>query len=199
MIMRTTTTMNYAMIGMLICSTAQATDYSAVLTAPPQNVPTYYMPDGPLLGNGDVGVVLAGPPEEQRFYIGKNDWWGYGDGSGAMPAGGLTLAIPELKGASYRQEQDLALAEVRRIVHQGRGDRSDQVICRCRLKSADNGIDVCRQWAGDGPVFAENRLGRSLGSPQNESSQRHPVLHAGERGCASRKKEGHGGGDAHYR
>ena len=33
------------------------------------------MPDGPLLGNGDVGVVLAGPPEAQVFYIGKNDFW----------------------------------------------------------------------------------------------------------------------------
>lgn len=104
---------SFAIIGFCFCGTAQATDYSAVLTAPPQSVPTYTMSDGPLLGNGDVGVVLAGPPEEQRFYIGKNDWWGYGDGSGAMPAGGLTLAIAELKGASYRQEQDLALAEVR--------------------------------------------------------------------------------------
>ena len=87
--------------------------YSAVFTEPPKNIPTYYMPDGPLLGNGDLGVALAGPAEEQRFYIGKNDWWGYGDNTRAMPVGGLTLAIKELKGASYRQEQDLALAEVR--------------------------------------------------------------------------------------
>jgi len=94
-------------------ATAPAMNYSAVFTEPPKGVPTYYMPDGPLLGNGDLGVALAGPPEDQRFYIGKNDWWGYGDGSRAMPVGGLTLAITELKGASYRQEQDLALAEVR--------------------------------------------------------------------------------------
>ena len=94
-------------------ATAPAMNYSAVFTEPPKGVPTYYMPDGPLLGNGDLGVALAGPPEDQRFYIGKNDWWGYGDGSRAMPVGGLTLVIPELKGASYRQEQDLALAEVR--------------------------------------------------------------------------------------
>ena len=92
---------------------APALKYSAVFTEPPKSVPTYYMPDGPLLGNGDLGIALAGAPEEQRFYIGKNDWWGYGDGSRAMPVGGLTLAIAELKGASYWQEQDLALAEVR--------------------------------------------------------------------------------------
>jgi len=110
---------NGVFIALLSSVTAHAMNYNAVFTAPPQNVPTYYMPDGPLLGNGDVGVALAGPPEEQRFYIGKNDWWGYGDGSRAMPAGGLTLAIAELKGASYRQEQDLALAEVRGSFTQG--------------------------------------------------------------------------------
>ena len=103
----------YAMLAMFSCAKVQAMDYAAVFTEPPKNIPTYYMPDGPLLGNGDLGIALAGAPEEQRFFIGKNDWWGYGDGSRAMPVGGLTLAIVELKGASYRQEQDLALAEVR--------------------------------------------------------------------------------------
>ena len=114
--------MSVMAVGVLGCGLAAAAPataepammkYSAVFTEPPKNVPTYYMPDGPLLGNGDLGIALAGPPEEQRFYIGKNDWWGYGDGSRAMPVGGLTLAIAGLKGASYRQEQDLALAEVR--------------------------------------------------------------------------------------
>ena len=32
----------------------------ATFTQPPHQVPTNAMPDGPLLGNGDVGVVLAG-------------------------------------------------------------------------------------------------------------------------------------------
>lgn len=48
---------------------------SAVFNAPPQHVPTSGIPDGPLLGNGDVGVVLAGPPEAQTFYIGKINCW----------------------------------------------------------------------------------------------------------------------------
>ena len=91
---------------------AEGMDYSAVFTAPPSNVPTPTMPDGPLLGNGDVGVVLAGPPEEQRFHIGKNDFWRRNAPS-VITVGVVTLAIPELKGASYRQEQDLMLAEVR--------------------------------------------------------------------------------------
>ena len=43
-------------------------EHIAVFTSPPGRVPTQGMPDGPLLGNGDVGVVLAGPPEAQTFY-----------------------------------------------------------------------------------------------------------------------------------
>ena len=50
--------------------------HAAVFTAPPKNVPTGFMADGPLLGNGDMAVVMGGPPEEQQFFIGKNDFWG---------------------------------------------------------------------------------------------------------------------------
>ncbi len=86
---------------------------TAVFTQPPKQVPTPGMSDGPLLGNGDVGVVLAGPPETQCFYIGKNDFWrrNHGDAS-VMTVGRVSLGLPALRGASYRQEQSLALAEV---------------------------------------------------------------------------------------
>ena len=106
------TLINYGMLGCLFCATAQAMDYSAVYTSPPQGIPTGQMPDGPLLGNGDVGIVMAGPAEEQQFYIGKNDFWRR-DNAAVMGIGALKLAMPELRGGSYRQEQDLALAEVR--------------------------------------------------------------------------------------
>lgn len=86
--------------------------HTAVFTNPPRLVPTRSMPDGPLLGNGDVGVVLAGPPEAQQFFIGKNDFWRRPDAS-VMAVGCVTLLMPALQGASYRQEQDLAKAEVR--------------------------------------------------------------------------------------
>ena len=86
--------------------------HTAVFTAQPWRVPTELMPDGPLLGNGDVGVVLGGPASEQFFFIGKNDFWR------TKPAmvkrvGAIRMMIPALQGASYRQEQDLARAEVR--------------------------------------------------------------------------------------
>ena len=88
-------------------------NYKAVFEAPPRNVPTKSMPDGPLLGNGDVGVVLAGPPEAQRFHIGKNDFWTRHPGNASIiTVGTVSLFIPELQGASYHQEQNLATAQV---------------------------------------------------------------------------------------
>ncbi len=89
-------------------------EHIAIFTSPPSHVPTRGMPDGPLLGNGDVGVVLAGPPEAQTFYIGKNDFWKCAPGdSGVTAVACANLLIPALRGASYRQEQDLSRAEVR--------------------------------------------------------------------------------------
>jgi hypothetical protein len=74
-------------------------------------VPSGTVVDGPILGNGDLGVAIGGPPEEQSFYFGKNDFWTQQES--VLSVGGLTLRMPELAGASYRQEQDLVNAEVR--------------------------------------------------------------------------------------
>ena len=95
-------------------NTGVSMDYTAVFDMPPKSVPTNAMPDGPLLGNGDVGVALAGPPEAQRFHIGKNDFWTRHQGDAkVITVGSIKLSIPALQGAAYRQEQDLARAEVR--------------------------------------------------------------------------------------
>lgn len=100
--------------AMLAAPAADGMEHTFVFTSPPRSVPTHGMPDGPLLGNGDVGVVLAGPPEAQRFHIGKNDFWTSTPGQAkVITVGRLDLDIPALRGASYRQEQDLAKAEVR--------------------------------------------------------------------------------------
>ncbi|MCY2953388.1 MAG: hypothetical protein NTU53_15620 [Planctomycetota bacterium] len=42
--------------------------HAAIFTPPPRHVPPKGMPDGALLDNGDVGIVLARPPESQVFY-----------------------------------------------------------------------------------------------------------------------------------
>lgn len=94
---------------------SRAGAWKARFDRPPSRVPSDKQVDGPLLGNGDVGVVLGGPPEALRFWISKNDFWkampGFPDG-GPRPIGGLDLRIPALEGASYRVEVDLARAEL---------------------------------------------------------------------------------------
>lgn len=88
--------------------------HAALFTSPPRSVPTRGMPDGPLLGNGDVGVVLGGTPEAQFFHIGKNDFWTRTPGDArVITVGRVEMRIHALKGATYRQEQDMARAEVR--------------------------------------------------------------------------------------
>jgi hypothetical protein len=47
-----------------------------VFTAPPVVMPTRKAPDGPLLGNGDVGVVIGGVIERRKYF-------GLGEAGGA--------------------------------------------------------------------------------------------------------------------
>jgi hypothetical protein len=51
-----------------------AATHTIAFGKPAAAVPTNGMPDGPLLGNGDLGVVQAGPPEALAFHIGKGDF-----------------------------------------------------------------------------------------------------------------------------
>ena len=96
--------------------------------------------DAPLLGNGDVGVSIGGPPDEITFYVCKNDFWVQahvgetpeqrmerllshdGDrerrtGARIIPLGYVDLQIPGVAGAKYHAEQDLYKGEVRSTFH----------------------------------------------------------------------------------
>ena len=42
--------------------------HKGVFTEPPVVTPTRKTPDGPLLGNGDLGVAISGVIERRRFY-----------------------------------------------------------------------------------------------------------------------------------
>ena len=81
--------------------------YKAVMTEPPKNVPTSKTPDGPLAGNGDIGIVMGGTPNRLTFYFGKNDFWRaypvYPGGGIALP-GSLELSIDALDDAEYHVE-----------------------------------------------------------------------------------------------
>ena len=78
--------------------------------APPKNIPSRVAVDAPLLGNGSVAVSIAGRPEEQTFYLARNDFWRLKSAlDEAFPAvlGKIQIQIPELKGADYCVEQHL--------------------------------------------------------------------------------------------
>jgi hypothetical protein len=91
-------------------------------TSPPKQVPSGGSVDGPLLGNGDIGVVMAGNADQLSLYIGMNQFWGaaidgyghcgYGD-AGVKQVGGVTFKTPKLSGASkYQATQDIATASI---------------------------------------------------------------------------------------
>ncbi len=122
---------------------ARVAQHRGVWTAPPVVMPTRKVPDGPLLGNGDLGVAVGGvaerqkyfglgeagganvtvrqaapgsSPETHRFYLSKNDFWKTKTvypNAHPCPIGAIDISIPALFGGEYRAEQILETAEVR--------------------------------------------------------------------------------------
>lgn len=90
--------------------------YKAIFTKAPTKVPTAKTPDGPVAGNGDIGLTLGGNPDKLVFYFGKNDFWRaypvYPGGGIAAP-GRLEVSIAALKGAKYYAEQLLDKAVIK--------------------------------------------------------------------------------------
>ena len=87
-----------------------------IFLKPPQSTPVDHSIDGPLMGNGDVGVAISGPAETMQYWIAKNDFWKLREGrrfdGGPAPIGGLTLHCRDLfRVGTYRIEQDLYSAE----------------------------------------------------------------------------------------
>jgi alpha-L-fucosidase 2 len=80
-----------------------------VFDSPPKNTPTSKMPDGPVAGNGDLGLTVGGPPSQLNFYLGKSDFFGVINGR-VMPVGALALNVPELQDSSYHMEQAIGNA-----------------------------------------------------------------------------------------
>ena len=129
--------------------------YTSIITQPPQNVPTPIMVDGPLMGNGDVGVTVGGPAECLDFYLSKNDFWYQAHvgeteeqrlnrlttglnrrtGSRIMMLGLISLVTPALKSASYFIEQDILNAELR-----GRFMIADTALRTSSYVSADQNL-----------------------------------------------------------
>ncbi len=84
----------------------------AITLNAPVGEPTQFMPSGPLLGNGDVGVMQSGPAEQLIYYIGKNDFWSIKYQS-PIAVGQLRILTPALQGAKFQTVSDMRLAEIR--------------------------------------------------------------------------------------
>lgn len=98
---------NYRVDGFAI-----AAAHTLTSTTPPNHVPTDTMVDGPILGNGDLGVVLAGTPDNLQFFLGKNDFWSVRWGS-PINVGRIAVHCARLTGGTWHTEQDMAQAELR--------------------------------------------------------------------------------------
>jgi len=70
--------------------------------------PTQFMPTGPLLGNGDIGVMQSGPAEQLIYYIGKNDFWSIKTRS-LIAVGQLRILTSELQWAKFQTVSDMRL------------------------------------------------------------------------------------------
>jgi alpha-L-fucosidase 2 len=100
--------------------------YKGVFTQPAQKLLVAPQPltvylkhqDGPLAGNGDVGIIFGGDPDSQTVYLSKVDFWkslrGFPEG-GPFHPGGLTIKIPELRGASFYAEQIIANGTIKEV------------------------------------------------------------------------------------
>ena len=71
--------------------------YVGVYTQPPNTVGSldpsiraYRIPDGPLMGNGDIAVAVGGTATEQTFYLSKSDL-----SHSARGVGGLTISFKD--------------------------------------------------------------------------------------------------------
>ena len=93
-----------------------------VTTTPIKGVVDDRFTAGMLMGNGDFGVVAGDTTSQQKFYFGKNDFWGSAPDDthpefrpGVLSVGGLTISSPTPStdpDSVYRMEQDILHAQV---------------------------------------------------------------------------------------
>ena len=116
-----------ALLGMVLCaatsgaavatSVSQAawkivSKISGVRTHAPSHAPANNFPDGPLLGNGSVGVAIQGRNTDHiAMYIGREDFWSVLRGR-IMPVGRLSLSIPALHNGNYLTRENIGPADV---------------------------------------------------------------------------------------
>jgi len=156
----------------------------AITLNAPVGEPTQFMPSGPLLGNGDVGVMQSGPAEQLIYYIGKNDFWSIKYQS-PIAVGQLRILTPALQGAKFQTVSDLHLAEIRGDY--ANGDAA--MTSRARVDANQNLLCVELSNKGTKPlaISLKNFMGASAATvPASITASANPVKigceqHGGER------------------
>jgi hypothetical protein len=67
--------------------------------------------NAPVVGNGDMALMIGGPSTSLSFCAGKSDFWGVQHGV-IMPVGSLVLSASALSGSSYLLVQNVGAATV---------------------------------------------------------------------------------------
>ena len=140
--------------------------YKAVFASPPVGVPSRDSARGPLLGNGNLGVVISGAPEAQRFWLSKNNFWRMRDGhreGGPRLFGGLEINIPALAGGSYLIEQQLFPATTT-----ARFSKGESTVVMRSLVAATADVLLIELTVEGKPVEVETRMWAAPGRGSKE-------------------------------
>jgi alpha-L-fucosidase 2 len=66
------------------------------------------VPSGPLMGNGNLGVVVVNPINTMTFLLGKNEFWSLNLNVGQVePMASMALSIPGMSGASFAMMENI--------------------------------------------------------------------------------------------
>lgn len=85
------------------------------------NVATSGLPDGALLGNGNVGIVSAYDNNWSRFYITTTDFWnGKHLYAKPLPIGGVNIIVNGSSGTGVTQIQNILNAEINTTINNGK-------------------------------------------------------------------------------
>jgi hypothetical protein len=124
-----------------------------------------FMPDGPAAGNGDIGLVMGGKPEQIDFYIGKSDFWGVQHGS-IMRVGWLELSVPQLQNAQSEVDQNIGPANIAGKFTNG----SAQLYLRTWVSATKNMVVTELKNTGSSTLECSTKLFDAYGSNGNEAT-----------------------------
>jgi hypothetical protein len=79
--------------------------YSGTFTSP-ASCCSSEAPGGPLMGNGNLGVVVINPINAMIFLLGKKEFWSLAGGK-VEPMASMSLSIPNMSGTSFAMQENI--------------------------------------------------------------------------------------------